>query len=305
MTFKHRIEYAIVRAGFALGGLFPWNCISDFGAVLGRFIYHVLRVRRRVVLRNLKLAFGDELTERERRRIAGRSYAQAGRSYAEIFALPTLRRRRVLSRIDFEGLEHLEEARAAGKGILFLAAHFGNPELTAISVLELGIPVHLLVGDLSNRAVDRAMNELRGKLGFIIERRRMGLRAVFKLLRGGGGVGFQGDQEARRHGLKVPFFGIVSLTHPGPASISLRTGAPIVPSYQVREGRRFRMVFEAPIWPEGEATDENVLALTARHTAWLESVIRRYPEQWFWLHRRWKRAPRDEAGRPRRVEDGA
>lgn len=297
MTRKHRIEYAIVRAGFAIGGLFPWNCISDFGALLGRLAYHVLRIRRGVVLRNLALALGDELSEKERRRIAGRCYAQAGRSFVEIFGLPALRRRRVLERVDYEGLEHLEAARAAGKGVLFVAAHFGNPELSAISVLELGIPVHLLVGDLSNKAVDRAMNDMRGKLGFIIERRRMGLRAVFKLLRSGGGVGIQGDQEARRHGVLVPFFGVMSLTHPGSASISLRTGAPILPSYQVREGRRFRMVFEAPIWPEGEANDANVLALTARHTAWLESVIRRYPEQWFWLHRRWKRAPRDEQGR--------
>ncbi len=298
--FKHKLEYALVRGGLALGVIFPWPIISATGALLGRAAFHLLRIRRGVVMANLRLALGGEVSEAELRRIAGRCYAQAGRSYLEIFGMPTIRRRRVLGRIDHEGLQHLRAARDSGKGVIFIGAHFGNPELLALAVLELDIDVHLLVGDLANDAVDAAMNDLRRRLGFVVEHRGMGLRAVIKGLRRGGGIGVQGDQEARWHGITVPFFGRASLTHPGAAFLSLKTGAPLLPTYLLREGRRFRVVFEAPLWPEGDATEEQVQDLTAAHTAVLEQVIRRHPDHWFWLHKRWKRAPRGEDGLPLR-----
>jgi KDO2-lipid IV(A) lauroyltransferase len=305
MRLKHRIEFALVRGGLALGSLFPWSWISATGAALGRIAFHVLRIRRGVVMANLRLALGEQYDERALRRIAGACYAQFGRSYWEYFALPRIRTRGVLERVDYSGLEHLESARAAGKGVLFLAAHFGNWELLALATQALGLPVHLLVGDLANPGVDAAMNDLRRSLGFRVEHRGMGLRAVMKALRAGHAVGVQGDQEARFHGIVVPFFGRESLTHPGSAYLSLATGAPIVPAYLVREGRRFRVIFDAPLWPEGKPGDEAVLALTAAHTARLEAMIRRHPEHWFWLHKRWKRAPRGEDGLPRRAAAAA
>ena len=304
MRLKHRIEYALVRGGLALGNLFPWSWISGLGAGLGRLAF-ALGIRRRVALENLELALGEALSEAQRRRIAADCYAQFGRSYLEYFALPAFRRRRVLARVDYAGLEHVAAARAAGKGVLFLASHFGNWELLALATQALGIRVHLLVGDLANPAVDAAMNDLRRSLGFPVEHRGMGLRGVMKALRAQGGIGVQGDQEARWHGIVVPFFGRASLTHPGTAHLSLKTGAPIVPGYLLREGGRFRVVFEAPLWPAGEADDANVQRLTAAHTAGLEAMIRRHPEHWFWLHRRWKRAPRGADGLPRRVGPGA
>jgi len=300
MRLKHRIEAALVRGGLSLGSLFPWGWISAEGAALGQLAWW-LGIRRGVTLANLRLALGDERSERERRRIGAACYRQFGRSYLEYFALPAFRRRRLLARIDYEGLDELAAARAAGKGVLFLAAHFGNWELLALATQARGVPVHLLVGDLANPAVDAAMNDLRRSLGFSVEHRGMGLRGVMKALRAGGGIGVQGDQEARWHGILVPFFGRESLTHPGTAFLSLKTGAPIVPSYLLREGRRFRVVYEAPLWPAGEADADAVARLTAAHTARWEAIIRRHPEHWFWLHRRWKRAPRGEDGLPRRA----
>ena len=126
MRLKHRIEFALVRGGLALGSLFPWSWISGTGALMGRFAFHVLRVRRRVTLENLRLALGERTTEAERRRIAADCYAQFGRSYWEYFALPAFRRRRVLERVDYSGLEHLEAARAAG-GISIPPTWFMSP----------------------------------------------------------------------------------------------------------------------------------------------------------------------------------
>ena len=304
MRLKHRIEYALVRGGLALGGLFPWSWISAKGALLGRLAY-ALGIRRGVVMANLRLAFGEEKRAPALKRIAADCYAQFGRSYLEYFALPAFRRRRVLARIDYEGLDQLAAARAAGKGVLFVASHFGNWELLALATQALGLRVHLMVGDLANPAVDAAMNDLRRSLGFAIEHRGMGLRGVMKALRAGDVVGVQGDQEARWHGILVPFFGRESLTHPGAAFLSLRTGAPLVPAYLLRQGRRFTVVYETPLWPAGEADDDSVRRLTAAHTARLEAMIRRHPEHWFWLHRRWKRAPRGADGLPRRAEAAA
>jgi KDO2-lipid IV(A) lauroyltransferase len=302
---KHRLEYALVRGGFALGKLLPWSWISGFGAGLGRFAFHVLRVRRALVLRNLRIAFGDELDADERRRIAGRCYAQFGRSYLEYFALPGWRRRRMVERIDFEGWEYMEAALAKGKGIVFLASHYGNWEMMALAALSRGLRVHVVVGYMSNEAVHEAVIAMRRDLGLPVHHRERGLRNLLKALRDGEGIGILGDQEARSHGVPVSYFGRESLTHPGPAFLSIKTGAPIVPSYLVREGGRFRMVFRDPIDPgearPSESTDERIARLTAAHTRVLEEMVRRHPDHWFWMHDRWKLAPRGEDGEPRRL----
>jgi Kdo2-lipid IVA lauroyltransferase/acyltransferase len=296
MRFKHRLEVNIVKAGLKLGNLFSWRWISGTGAALGFFVCHLLRIRRQVVRDNLLVAFGDTITDAERERIVGRCYVEMGRTWLEYFALPALGRRGILEQMEFQGEEHLRAALAGGKGVFLLGAHFGNWELSALAIGSLGIPVHPIVGDLSNKSVDLVMNEMRQKLGLIIERRGMGLRSVFKALRQGDGVGFQADQEARHHGVNVPFFGVESLTHPGAAWISLRTGAPILPCYCLRIKGGFRMIFRDPIWPGDEADEQSVRELTARHTQVTEQMIRRYPEQWFWMHERWKKAPRDSEG---------
>ena len=299
MRLKHRIEIAVVRAGLALGSLFPWSWISGAGALLGDFTFRVLRIRRRVVLENLRIAFGDELSGREARRIAARCYRVFGRANLEYFGLPALHRRGVLERIPVEGGEHLEAARARGKGIILLMSHFGNWEMLGLMGGHLGLEVNLLVGDLSNAGVDEAMNRLREKLGLRILRRGMALRETLRLLRSGKVVLFPGDQEARWHGIAVPMFGRTTLTHPGAAHFALKSDAAILMGFPIREGANFRLRFLPPILPEGEADKDNVRRLTARHVAALEKVVREFPEQWFWMHKRWKAAPKGEDGLPK------
>ena len=298
MRLKHRIEVGIVRTGLALGNLFPWSWISAKGALLGAFTYHVLRIRRKAVLENLRIAFGPELDEAEARRIAASCYRVFGRTHFEYFGLPALRRRGVLESTQVEGREHVEAAKARGKGIILLMSHFGNWEMLGLMGNHLGLEVNLLVGDLSNPGVDEAMNRLRERLGLKILRRGMALRETLKLLRAGGTVLFPGDQEARWHGVTVPMFGRATLTHPGAAHFALKSGAAILMGFPIREGSTFRMKFLPPILPEGEGSKEDILKLTARHVAALESVVREYPDQWFWMHKRWKAAPKNSNGRP-------
>ena len=298
MRLKHRVEVAIVRAGLALGGLFPWSWISASGALLGDFTFHVLRLRRRVVLENIHIALGPDLDPSKARLIARRCYRVFGRTHLEYFGLPALHRRSVLETIQVDGLEHLEAAKARGKGIILLMSHFGNWEMLGLMGNHLGLEVNLLVGDLSNPGVDEAMNRLRERLGLKILRRGMALRETLKLLRSGGTVLFPGDQEARWHGVTVPMFGRATLTHPGAAHFAVKSGAAILMGFPIREGASFRMRFLPPILPEEGSGKEQILDLTARHVAALESVVRDHPEQWFWMHKRWKAAPKGEDGLP-------
>ncbi len=298
MRLKHRMELGLVRAGLSLGNLFPWSWISAKGAVLGAFTFHVLRIRRRVVLENLRIAFGEGMDGAERKRVAAACYRVFGRANFEYFGLPALKRRGVLEKIEVEGREHLDAARERGKGIILLMSHFGNWEMLGLMGRHLGLEVNLLVGDLSNPGVDEAMNRLRERLGLRILRRGMALRETLKLLRAGGTVLFPGDQEARWHGVTVPMFGRATLTHPGAAHFALKSGAAILMGFPIREGSNFRLKFLPPILPEGDGDKEDVQRLTARHVAALESVVREHPEQWFWMHKRWKAAPKDRDGRP-------
>ena len=156
------------------------------------------------------------------------------------------------------------------------------------------------------RLIDIAMNNLRRKNGLAIEHRGMGLRQVVKLIKAGEHIGIPADQEARWHGILVPFFGRESLTHPGGAFLSLKTGAALVPSFHIRQGRRHLIRYLPPIFPEGsEVTDEALASLTAENCCRLEEMIRLYPDHWFWLHKRWKRAPRGADGLPRRAGSAA
>jgi KDO2-lipid IV(A) lauroyltransferase len=304
MRLKHRIEYGLVLGGLKLGNLFPWDWISATGAALGAVVYHVLRLRRRVVMENLDIALGEETSLQDRRRIAAACYRQFGRSYFEYFGLPRFHQRGMMARFDFEGLQHVEAARSRNKGVVFMSAHFGNMELGALATHGGVMPVHILVGDLSNRAVGAAMDEMRRRNGLPIERRGMGLRQVMRVLRRGESVGIPADQEARWHGVQVPLFGRQSLAHPGGAYFGVKTGAPLVPTFHVRHGRRHRIVFMDPIYPAGEG-DEAVRALTAAYCRALEEMVRRHPDHWFWMHKRWKKAPKGPDGRPLRVDGAA
>jgi KDO2-lipid IV(A) lauroyltransferase len=298
MRMKHRMESFLVRIGLRVFSCLPWPTLSVIGKYLGRLAW-TLGIRRSSVRENLNIAFGKELDKPDR--IARKCYECFGRTHLEYFALPRLREKGILESIEVEGREHLEAAQERGKGIILLMSHFGNWELVGLMGMHLGLDVHLLVGDLSNSRVDEQINEMRERLGLKILRRGMALRSTLKLLRENKTVLFPGDQEARYHGITVPMFGRRTLTHPGAAHFALKTGAAILMGFPIRDGSRFRFRFLPPILPEGEATKEAVIKWTAVHTAALESMVREFPEQWFWLHRRWKAAPKGEDGLPEKA----
>jgi KDO2-lipid IV(A) lauroyltransferase len=172
-----------------------------------------------------------------------------------------------------------------------LTGHFGNFELMGAWLARLH-PVDFVVRPLRNRPLDRWLVEQRRASGVGIIDANAGIRAVYRALAGNRWVPMVGDQDARRHGVFVPFFGRLASTPSGPARIALATGAPIVTGYVVRgaDGRH-SLTLDAPLEAGDPASADAVGRLTALHTARLEAWVRRHPAAWLWLHRRWKTSP--------------
>jgi KDO2-lipid IV(A) lauroyltransferase len=291
MSLAHALEASLAEV--ALGALspLPWSTARGVGAALGSTMGR-LGLRRNVARANLALAF-PERTQAEREAILEQHYVELGRIAAEYGRLPELARAadgEVLASV--EGLEPIRAL--AGRGAFAVSGHLGNFELGAAWLSRVN-PVDFLVKPLSNRAVDARISRLRRDAGVGLVSTHGGVKEVFKALKAGRWVAIAADQDAGRHGVFVPFFGRLASTAEGVARLALQTGAPVfVATISRRPDGRHRLVFEPPRFPSGPADETSVTELTAWHTALLEHRIREAPEQYFWLHRRWKTRPKSE-----------
>lgn len=264
------------------------------GAALGRLVWILLPMRRRLARRHLRIAFPD--WSRERIDATGRAcFEELGRSLAEWSRLVELSPEQLRERVEFRGVEHLERARAAGRGVLLATAHYGNWELLPAAWratapgLELAVVGrHFGDGDFQDRIERRRLHGGGSLL-------RPDAREILRALRRGAAVGVLADlyTSERRGGILIPFFGRRAWTTPGPATLALRTGAPIVPVCIRRvDGTHHRAEFRPALEIPGSGERaRDIRELTARMTAIFEDVIRERPEPWLWVHRRWKRSP--------------
>jgi Kdo2-lipid IVA lauroyltransferase/acyltransferase len=295
---RHALEMAGVRALAALARSRPWRASLAAGERLGELAYS-LGVRRAVAADNLARAFpAHERAWREG--VLREHYRELGRvvsEYARLVELATAPPGEVVESIP--GFEHLERALALGRGCVFVTAHFGNFELAG-AVVARRAPLDFVYKPMSNPAVEAWIGATRARLGVGLLPVGQGRRGMFEALRAGRVVCLVADQDARRHGVFVPFLGRPASTFAGPAQLALRTGAPLMFGVDVRlpDGRH-RIVMEPPLAVDEPAAPDAVERLTALHAARLEAWVREYPSQYFWLHRRWKTqppAPRAAAG---------
>jgi KDO2-lipid IV(A) lauroyltransferase len=250
-------------------------------------------LRRRVAIANLARAF-PERDDAWRRAVLAAHYRELGRVAADYARMPALvRAPREQVFATWGGEDLVRDALARGKGVIVLTGHFGHFELYGAAAGRWISPVAFLVKPLSNPGADAWLSKLRADSGVEQLPIGAGVRGALKRLRAGGVIAMVADQDARRDGVFVPFFGIPSSTPTGPAWLSLASGAPIVFGTCLRASDgRYDARFTATLVPEGDASDPAaVLDLTRRHTALLEHAIRERPESWFWLHKRWKTAP--------------
>jgi KDO2-lipid IV(A) lauroyltransferase len=283
---------AAVRVGLSA---LPWNRSLAVGAALGD-VARRLGVRRAVAEDNLARAL-PELDAGARAAVLAACYREVGRVAVEYPRLPQLARApagRVVKEV--VGTEHVRRALDAGRGVVLVSAHFGNFELFAAAVaVRLGVPISVIVQPQSNPWVDRWLNDLRARAGLGIIPLGAGLRGAIAALRANRGVALVADQDARRRGLFVPFFGRLASTPRGPAELAVRTGAPIVMGFTVRgeDGRHAPTLLPPLEADRGAHPEREVERLTLAQVAVLEEWVRRHPDHWFWMHRRWKTPPRE------------
>jgi KDO2-lipid IV(A) lauroyltransferase len=292
---KHRVEHAVVSRLLRSFAARPLHEALERGVRLGRIWYALDRGHRRLATRNIGLGLG--LDPQASARIARACFENIGRTLAE-FSLAGSRIDELLERVDLGGAEHLHAALAGGRGVFILTGHCGNWELLAARISR-EVPVTGLARAMANPLVDATVEAQRHAAGARTMNARDSARGVLRLLHRGEAVGMLLDQNAlRSERVFVPFLGRPAATNFGLAMLALKSGAPVLPAFSARgaDGRH-RAWIGAPI-PFAEAGDRaaRIGVSTARYTAAIESYVRRYPEQWFWVHDRWKRAP--DAGEP-------
>ena len=294
-SFAHKAEYTALRAVVGALGRMDWERAGSIGARIGALGYHPLGIRRGVVERQIAAAFPG-LDDASVKRIARASYEHLGRTSIEAALLARLERDAVLDL--FEGVDEwglVEEALSRGRGLIFVTGHLGNWELGGAYIAARGIPLDAIARRMSNPLFDRYLTETRSRIGMVVVHDADAVRRTPRSLRENRAVAFLSDQGVM--GLAstfVPFFGRPAKTPRGPAVFALRLGVPVVFGTAVRQpSGKYRLVFESiPVDDTGDR-DRDVDAIVARYTATLERWVRRYPEQYFWHHRRWRRQPPD------------
>jgi Kdo2-lipid IVA lauroyltransferase/acyltransferase len=296
---KQRFEYWLVVALAEVLGWLPRPVARWFVGIHTAAAYRLLGRLRRVGERNLQLAL-PELSSAERSRILRELFRYLGWQMVEFCRMPRYTAENTRGWLSSEGLEHYETAAARGKGVLVLTGHLGAWELSSFYHSLMGHPMGMVIRRLDNALLDEYVNRIRCLHGNRVLHKDDFARGLLKAMHEGGTVGILMDTNMTPpQGVFVPFFGIPACTGSGLARVALKTGAAVLPGFCVWEPTKRQYVLhfgpEIEFARTGE-TEADILAATAQCNAVLESWIRRYPEQWLWIHRRWKTRPAGEAG---------
>jgi Kdo2-lipid IVA lauroyltransferase/acyltransferase len=294
---RHRLEYLAVWIGLKGIGTLPRPLARAVGISIASLVYLLHSRLRRVGMRNLEIAFPGK-SKKERRRILRSVFIGMGRHLAEFCRFPKYTRENLHEVAVYEGFEALEEARKLGKGILFLTGHFGAWEVGSFAHSLYGHPIKIVVRDLDNPLVDSLVQRYRTLHGNETLDNREFLRGLLSAMRAGETVGILMDTNMTPpQGVFVDFFNVPACTASGLARVALKTEAAVIPAYTVWDSQlgKYKVCFEPAIAlvrtndPEADAVTN-----TALFTKALEKIVRRHPDQWLWVHRRWKTRPPGE-----------
>jgi len=291
---RQRLEYALVWLGVKGFGILPRPLARAAGILLAQIIYFVHIRLRHVGMRNLELAF-PEKSLRERRKILRGEFTSLGRQLAEVCLFPSYTKENLRSVVVYDGFENFEHAYQRGKGVLFLTGHLGGWELSAFSHSLAGYPLSIVMRSLDNPRVDGLIQSYRTMHGNKTMDKDDFVRGLLSAMRAGQTVGILMDTNMTPpQGVFVDFFGILACTASGLAKIAMRTDAAVVPGFTVwdRTLRKYRLRFDPAVELVRTGNEEaDVVANTAKFTKVIEDYVRRYPDQWLWVHRRWKTRP--------------
>jgi Kdo2-lipid IVA lauroyltransferase/acyltransferase len=291
---RRKLEYAVAWPFIKLLGLMPRPLSRVFAIALAQGFYLCHRKLRRVGMRNLELAF-PEKTEVERVCILRGVFTSLGRQLAEVCQFPRYTRENVEDIVVYDGLENYERAHARGKGVLFLTAHFGAWELSAFAHSLHGHWLYIVMRPMDNSYLDRLIDHYRTMHGNKTVAKDDFGRALLAAMKAGEVVGILMDTNMTPpQGVFVNFFGIPACTASGLARIALRTDAAVVPGFTIWDEKlgKYRLRFDPAIeLARTGDLEADLVTNTQNFTSVIEKYAREYPEQWLWVHRRWKTRP--------------
>ncbi len=279
--------YLFYRTALALLTALPLRVVFSIGKGLGFLAWLALPRYRRLARRNVEIAFGHEKNAAEKGRIVRHHFEQLGANLLSGMKLNTMPLAEVAALVTTEGTEEVHRQLRTGRPVVLALSHLGNWELFAQILPHYFSSARLstVYQKLGNRHLDPFVRQQRGRFGVELFDRSEGFAEAIRLLRGGGMIGILSDQHAGDHGLWTPFFGRLASTSPLPALLCKRTGAALIAASLYTDGPgKWRMTFT----PALDAPNDGVPSLTAKANAAIADEIRRAPEDWFWVHNRWK-----------------
>jgi len=291
-TLRHLLEAILFAGLLGVARVMPRAFVRWLGRSIGNLSGRLNRRHQRIALHNLQTAL-PELSEARRLEISRNCWSHFGEILLDTLCFHRFGPESVGSVVRYHGLEHLKEAYARGKGVLLFSGHFGHWELIALMQAHLNMPIAVVARPLDNRYLEKMLASLRGASGNTIIYKRNAVRAMVKAIRSGSGTAILIDQDARDTGVFVPFFGRPASTTPTLALLAIRTEATVIPMHAVPgSGGSWVITYGPPVHVDSEADRESeILRITAHCTSILEGWIRKRPELWLWMHRRWKTVP--------------
>ena len=288
---KYKFEYLLTRLVGFFAKLVPLKLAHFIGDRLGDLFFFVIKTRKNVALKNLHASFGDEKNNRELKAIVHRNYRHFGRVLMEFARIPLLKRATILDQIPIHNIRLVTEAISQGKGLMILSGHFGNWEYMAAALANVGTDLYCVFKEQKNLAVDNIIKQVRMSVGLRPFKTKGGAaKGILKALKEKKAVLILDDQDAGRKGEMIEFFSRPASTARGPALIAIKHRVPVIMAFGVREpDGLIRIHLEKfPKTDKFAESDEGVKQFLMQYNKILEQYIRKYPEQWFWLHRRWK-----------------
>ncbi|MEE8410444.1 MAG: lysophospholipid acyltransferase family protein, partial [Myxococcota bacterium] len=264
-----------------------------FGRLLGLVWYYVIPIRRGVAMQNVRRVFGDTMSRSEQRRLVRRCFQQQMMAGMEVLRAPLMTEELSIELVERQGFEHIEEAVARGKGLIGVLVHMGNVDMIGFSQAIRGLPLYGVVREIKGKSAQKFITRVRTRTGMQLIPPRRSAERIRQVLAGNGMVGMIVDQHMPKHrGIVCVLFNMLASTSPAPARFGFDSGTTILPMVMFRKGmtEKFVLRIGPPFELEAPHDDlqENIRHNTERLNRIIEGWIREAPEQWFWVHRRWK-----------------
>ena len=291
---RRKLEFAAAWPFIKILGILPRPLARGFAIAISQLVYFLHFRLRQVGMRNLAMVF-PEKSQAERKRILRGVFTSLGRQLAELCQFPRYTAENVDDVVVYDGLENYQRAFARGKGVLFVTAHFGGWELSAFAHSLHGHPVNIVMRPMDNEYLDRMLQHHRTMHGNKVVPKDDFVRGLLAAMKAGETVGILMDTNMTPpQGVFVDFFGIPACTASGLARIALRTDAAVVPGFTIWDGElgKYRLRFDPALEliRTGDL-EKDIVANTQLFTKVIEDYVRKYPDQWLWVHRRWKTRP--------------